>query len=192
MKTYLIATKNGDKYEITKALLERVLQSKVSFESLEEVNIEYEVMEKGSILERAEQKAREHWSHLNTGKKEKYSGVIGIDDGFSLNKNEEGDPNSKELTSKILQGEFVSKNQTVWLKRGFAVCNDNDLKSCSTSIPFTFLGSPENIAGKNGIYPLNCVLAPLGQSNPIEELNFEETTDYYLKFCAKDLKNLIN
>lgn len=40
MKTFLIATKNIDKYKITSALIENVLPDKFSFKNLSEAGIE--------------------------------------------------------------------------------------------------------------------------------------------------------
>lgn len=190
MKKLLIATKNNDKYSIVSALIGKVLSGDVSFHSLKDAGIGYDINEEGSILERSEQKAKVYWDYLDKERKSLYLAVIGIDDGFSIDREKEGDPNSKELTDKILAGGLVNPGDTIWIKRGFAIYNDNGLVSCLTSIPFVFLGNPENISREEGIYPLSSVLASVDGNVSIKDMNFDDTIRYYLEYCGQDLKKI--
>ena len=191
MKTLLIATKNDDKYRIASSLIGKILFDNFSFQNLKNAGIDYDITEVGSILERAEQKATEFWNILGNTNQNNYIATIGIDDGFSLIKDSEGDPNSKELTDKILNGKFIKQNDIIWLKRGFAIYNDSiGLKSCLTSIPFVYLGNPDNISRQEGIYPLSYVLCPIDKSVSMKDIEFKDAIQYYFKYCGDDLENL--
>jgi hypothetical protein len=188
MKNFLIATKNRDKYQIVSALIAKAVPEDVSFHILKDIDIE--ITEEGSILERAEQKARTYWEYLDKAERDKYTAVIGVDDGFSLSSEGAGDPNSKDLTDKILSGAFIKEGETIWIKRGFALYNNDGLKSCLTAIPFIFLGNPLNILRQEGVYPLSSVLGLVGRDIPVKDADFNDTISYYLKYCGDDLKRL--
>jgi len=194
MKKYLVATKNLDKYEIAKGLLADILSnSDCCFCNLKDLDVHYEITETGSIEERSRQKSAVFWEYIKKDKQiaEDICASVGIDDGFGLSRDEEGDPNSKQLTDKILTGHYLKEGELIWLKRGFAVCGEKlKLKSCLTSIPFVFLGNRSNIKREEGKYPLSSVLGSIGQKKTIIEMNFRESIEYYLKYCKSDLIEL--
>ena len=192
MKTILIATYNVDKYRIITALFNKVLRHKFSFKNIYDVGINFEIIEEGTIIKRAEQKAIEVWNHMKIDERKEYFATIGIDDGFSLNKDDEGDPNSKLVTEKILNGTFVKKNNTIWLKRGIALYNHQELNSVLTTIPFTFLGNPNNIKRQEGVYSLMEVLRPINGNTSLKETVIDDAIQYYLSYCYKDIKRLFN
>ncbi len=192
MKNFLIATKNIDKYQIASALIGKVFDKKFLFQNLNDLGIEHDIIEVGTILERAEQKAKMYWEYLDEVKRNNYIATIGIDDGFSLTESGDGDPNSKELTDKILSGKFIKQNETIWLKRGFAIYNDKGFKSCLTKIPFIFLGNPKNISRQEGVYPLSSVLSSTDKNITIKDMAFDEAIQYYFKYCGKDLAVLFS
>jgi hypothetical protein len=190
MKTILIGTYNLDKYRIITALFNEVLSNKYFFNSIYDVGINIKIVEKGSILNRAEQKAINIWNHIIICKQREYFASIGIDDGFSLEKDDEGDPNSKLVTEKILKGTFIKKNQTIWLKRGIALYNQQGLRSVLTTIPFKFLGNPNNIKRQEGAYSLMEVLKPINGNIALNEIKLDDAIHYYLSYCYNDLKRL--
>jgi len=190
MKNFLIATKNRDKYQIVSALMAKAIPEDISFHILKDVDIE--ITEEGSILERSEQKARIYWEYLDKTERDKYTAVIGVDDGFSLSLEGAGDPNSKDLTDKILSGSFVKEGEIIWIKRGFAVYNNEGLESCLTSIPFVFLGNPQSISRQEGVYPLSGVLGSVDKNVPIKDIDFDDAIQYYLKYCGKELERLFS
>lgn len=192
MKTILVATYNMDKYRIVTALISKVFCDKFWFKSISDVGIKLEVIEEGSIIQRAEQKAIDVWKNMNRTERKEYYATIGIDDGFSLKKDDEGDPNSKLLTDKILSGDFIKKNRTIWLKRGIALNNDQELYSVLTTIPFVFLGNPNNIKRQEGTYSLMQVLRPINGNYALNQIEFGEAIKYYSSYCNDDIKRLFN
>jgi hypothetical protein len=158
-----------------------------------DMNIDYDVEEVGTITQRAVQKAEIYWKYLIKNNLDKnFVAVIGIDDGIGLSKNDEGDPNSKELTDKILSGKFIEQGKNVWIKRAFAIYNDN-LKSnfCVTSIPLTFLGNHVDAIREEGKYPLSKVLAPINSTKTMSELPFTVAIDYTFKYSEEKLTLLL-
>jgi hypothetical protein len=192
MKPFLITTTNSDKYETLSELIRIILPYTISFHNLEDAGIKLEIVEKGSILERAEQKANETWKYLNEAHRNNFFISIGIDDGFSLIKDGKGDPDSKTLTDKILSGKYLKQKETIWLKRGIAYCNDHGQRSILTSIPFVFLGNPHNVKRQEGFYSLRKVLAPVHQELALDQMEFDATIQYYLHYCRNDLKSLFS
>ncbi|MGM0408092.1 MAG: hypothetical protein ACQERU_08905 [Bacteroidota bacterium] len=181
-----------DKYRIITALISLVLCDKIWFQSIIDAGIKFEISEEGSIIQRAEQKAIEVWKYMNRTERKKYFATIGIDDGFSLKKDDEGDPNSKLVTDKILSGTFIKKNRTIWLKRGIALYNEQGLNSILTTIPFVFLGNPNNIKHQEGAYSLMQVLRPINGNSALNEIEFDEAIQYYSSYCNNDIKRLFN
>jgi len=192
MKKLLIATKNIDKYKIVTSMLDKILLNKFSYSNLTNLNIDYDVEEMGTITERAVQKAKTYWKYLIENNLVKdFSAVIGVDDGIGLSKDDGGNPNSKELTDKILSGKFIEQNKNVWTKRAFAIYNDNLVKSCLTSIPLTFLGNHDNTIREDGKYPLSKVLAPINGDKTMSELPFTVAIDYTFKYSEEKLTSLL-
>jgi hypothetical protein len=188
----LIATKNDDKFAIAKALIDNVFPERFEFIGLNDIETDFDIEEIGSIEDRARDKARTYWTELNRLNKlnEMYA-AVGIDDGFSASADAPGDPNSKELTDKILSGAYLVKDETIWLKRAFAVANDElGILSAMTSIPFRYLGNSRGIVREEGVYPLSRALGPLGSSKTISQMDFNESIEYYLGYCKNELKKL--
>ncbi|MDD2656731.1 MAG: hypothetical protein PHQ18_04165 [Patescibacteria group bacterium] len=190
MKKLLIATRNQDKYKIIIALIEKVFPNHFTFESLADTNITYDIVEEGSILERAEQKAKEFWNCLNNQQKKDFFATIGVDDGFAISEEDLGDPNSKELTDQILSGSLVKENDFIWVKRGIALYNNTVLKSCMTSIPFIFLGNPNKVLREEGRFKSSYVLGAINTKILVQKMKFDDSINYYLKYCEEDLKHL--
>jgi hypothetical protein len=156
VKTFLVATKNKDKYKIAKALLEKIFPGRFSFASLIDIGITEEIDELGSIEDRARQKPEFYRNCADKQFPQKeISAVVGIDDGFGITEADEGDPNSKELTDQILSGSYLAEGKTIWLKRAFAISNDNGTRSIMTSIPFAFRGYAKNIKNNSFIFDTN-------------------------------------
>jgi hypothetical protein len=192
MKKLLIATRNNDKYKIATSLFEAVFPDTFTFENLNDTTITHDVIETGSILERAEKKAKEIWNILDEQQKKDYFASVGIDDGFSFTPDGDGDPNSKEITDQILSGQLLNQNDTIWLKRAFAFCNDSSIHSSLTTIPLIFQGNQKNIKRQEGVYPLSQVLSPKDQKLPLSDINFNDTIQYYLKYSGQEILNLLS
>ncbi len=189
-KKVLIATNNSDKYQSISALLEGVFPHKYDFMSLEDIAIYVNFIETGSIINRAIHKAKLCWECLEDTNQKEYFISIGVDDGFSLKKEDEGNSNSKSITDSILSGKLLSINETIWLKRGIAYYNDKSQGAIITSTPLIYKGNPNNIERIENTYPLRNVLAPLNSEKVQSQIEFENLIEYYLKYCRNDIEIL--
>jgi len=192
MDAVLIATKNNEKFETISSLIERVFPERFKYENVNDSGIDLDIIETGSVIERAQLKAIKYWEYLNKINQNKYFISIGIDDGFSLTKDGDGDPDSKKITDEILSGKLLQKRQAIWLKRGIVICNDKVQEAIITSIPFIFIGNPNNIKRVEGIYSLRNVLAPINQNIVQAQIKFNKLIEYYLFYCSDDIKYLFH
>lgn len=191
-KIILIATKNRDKFEIVSGILSRLGSDKYKFVSLYDLDVADDVEEKGTIINRARQKADFFEKIITKKKMPDIIAVLGIDDGLILPGKKKASSNSKELTDAILSGKLVSAGDVVQLARAFAlnVRGTNKRAVCTTGIPFKFLGSSWTIKRIEGKYPLNDVFGLCGNSKSVNSTGEEECFEYYLKHCRKELEGL--
>jgi hypothetical protein len=190
MKNILVATNNNDKYQSISALLEGVFPDKYIFNSLTDISISLDFIETGSIVNRALYKANLCWEYLKETNHKEYYISIGVDDGFSLEKENEGNSNSTLITDNILSGKFLRINETIWLKRGIAYCNDKSQGAIITTTPLVYKGNPNNIERIENTYPLRYVLAPLNSEKVQSQIEFETLIKYYLKYCRNEIEIL--
>jgi hypothetical protein len=192
MKKILIATKNKDKFVIVVDIFKKIGLQNYEFVNLHDLSIDDNIEETGDITQRAEQKAK---FYGNIAKKLSIAGlvaIIGIDDGIKLPKNDNANPNSKEITSGILSGELVEKGDIVWIVRAFViyVLETGKIVSSTTLIPFNFLGNSEDVKWMDEKYPLSLVLGRVNDFKPVAEISNKESSDYYLKYSKYPLQEM--
>lgn len=189
----LIATKNLDKYKIVTNLLLRC-NSNLKFYNLRDLNIDSNIKEVGTIADRAKQKALFYQKYLKQNSMiDNIDWVIGVDDGIGFSKKDEGNPNSKELTDKILSNQCVNTGDKVWIKRAYSVIGkNNQIMVCTTSIPFIFFGNRTSVKRQDNKYPLSRVFGVIDDNArlTIAEMDFNDSLDYYFKFSEKELCRL--
>jgi hypothetical protein len=187
----LIATTNEDKFRIVRAMVEDVIPDAYLI-SLKEAKLDGDVVEVGTMAERAVQKAkyfeeRAEWY----GRGNEFDAIMAIDDGLSI-QSQEARPNSKELTDRILLGEWPV-GSPVGVVRAFALIKRGELPRVElTTVPFTFVGNPSNLKREGGKYPLSRVLAPFGMERPVIELSTQEENAFNLSHSAEALKRLFS
>lgn len=187
----LVATRNKDKFEIVKRMVEAIVPD-AHLVSVADVNVSGDVVEVGTISERAVQKAqyfleRLEWSDCA----DDFDAVLAVDDGLRI-ANGEATPNSKELTDRILQEEWPP-GQSIEVVRSFALIKRGERPRVEiTSVPFVFLGNPLSIEREKGKYPLSSVLAPQGKDVPVIELSQHEEDEFNLSHTSEALLRLFD
>ncbi|MFA6096243.1 MAG: hypothetical protein WC788_01285 [Candidatus Paceibacterota bacterium] len=191
-KTILIATRNRDKFEIVSGILTRLGLNKYKYSSLYDLNVIEDVKEKGTIVNRAKQKADFFEKIVIKKKIPNIIAVLGIDDGLILPGKKRASSHSKELTGSILSGKLISVGDTVQLARAFAlnVLSPKKSRTCITKIPFRFLGSSQAVKRIEGKYPLNDIFGLCGNAKPVNSTSEEECFEYYLRYSEKELNGL--
>jgi hypothetical protein len=191
-KTILIATKNNDKFLIVAGMMKQLGLNNYKFISLHDLNIKEDLKEKGTISDRAKQKANFYQKIILKKKIAGITAVLGTDDGIKLPGRKTAASNSKQITDKILSGELISIGETVSISRAFSLnlTAGNARNACVTDIPYVFLGNEENIKREEEKYPLNRVLSLSNGKKPLAATNEKECLEYYLKHSRKELELL--
>lgn len=186
----LVATRNKDKFNLVKLLLESIVPH-INLVPLFDVDISDNMIEDGSIEERAVQKAKFFFSKLQNLKDgDQFEGVLGIDDGIQIG-DQAPSPNSKELTESIL-GEKYPKGTSIGIVRAFAlITKEGALRSTQSVIPFVFLGNENGVTRSEGQYPLSKVLAPFGMTVPFSQLSDEESNKFMLEYSKEGLTEIL-
>ncbi len=191
-KKILIATKNRDKFYIVVNMLKRLGLRDYTFLNLHDLNIHQKLKERGTLLNRAEQKANFYQKIIERKKVVKIVAVLGVDDGIKIEHRKIINSNSKKITDKILSGELVPTGEVIFIMRAFALSlvGNNKRAACVTNIPFVFLGNKMNIKREAEKYPLSRVFGLLNSDKTIIETSSKKCLDYYLKYSQKELSNL--
>lgn len=191
-KKILIATKNSDKFLIATGMLKELGLKDYEFVNLHGLNVRENIKEKGTILDRAKQKANFYQKVIVKNKIPGITAVLGIDDGIKLLSRKTIASNSKQMTDKILSGELVSVGEIVLIARAFALnlTENNTKDACITNMPFIFLGNKENTKREEEKYPLSRVFGLLNSKKSITATNEKECLKYYLRYSRKELNNL--
>lgn len=191
-KTILIATKNKDKFRTVSKILSHLHLGNFRFVDLHDLGVEDDIEERGSIIERAKQKADFYGGIVYKNKVSNVNAVLGIDDGLKLYGNEEILCNSKEITDGILSGKKIKKGDVIIVARAYALKPAKGIKThtCITEIPFQHIGNSEKIKRIEEIYPLNHVLGFVGEKRTIIKMPEDECIEYYCRYSKKDLKDL--
>lgn len=186
----VITSKNKDKINITKRLL-LIIRPDLEIFSLEDFDITKEYEERGSISDRASGKAN-FYKEILDKKNCEYDAVLGIDDGLAIPGFADDTPFSKELTDKILAGEYPIGTK-ILNKRAYAlVLSSGEEKNCIEENPFEFVGNKNNVKREEGVYPLTKVLSAVGYSETLAEMDNKQETEYYLKYARELLTELFS
>lgn len=185
----LVATRNYDKFGIVRRMVECVVTD-AHLQALSDTNIPGDVVEVGSIVERAAQKAEYFQDRLeHSGRSDEFDAVLAIDDGLRVGE-DEPTPNSKELTDKILRGEWP-KGTPITVVRAFALIRSGErVRTEVTEVPFDFLGNPSGVTREKGRYPLSQVLAPRGMDVSVSALPREIEDRFNLSHSTEAIKRL--
>jgi hypothetical protein len=101
----LVATRNRDKFEVVRQMVEQVI-SDATLISLSQANVSGDVLEVGTVPQRARQKAEYFVERLGRSERtDEFDAVLAVDDGIRI---AEGDvtPHSQEITDRILNGDW--------------------------------------------------------------------------------------
>ncbi len=191
-KLILIATKNKDKFLIVSNMLKRVGLKNYKFINLQSLKIHEDVKEKGTIMQRAKQKADFYQKIILEKKITEVIAILGIDDGIKLFNRKRINSNSKEIADGILSGKLSSIGNIIFVVRAFALnLMDNKIQTtCITHIPFVFLGNIKNVKRNKEKYPLSHVFGMQNRKKSIIETSEKECLEYYLKYSKKELIKL--
>lgn len=182
----LVATKNTDKFR----LLAEVFAI-AGFPRLIPIDRDYRPRrEVGDIMARARQKAvsvpKQTWM-------KSYDGVLGVDDGLSLN----GGPvsaHSKSLTDRILRGDACEVGDAVAIVRAHAiVLRERPTRPlvAVAEIPFTFVGNPLGVRrpSKGGL-PLLHVLGASGSHESLHSAGPQQLVEYFFQHSVASVRSL--
>lgn len=187
----LVATRNVDKYHIVRRMIEAAVPD-AFLASLEDAQVPGDVVEVGTIQERAVQKAVYFSSQLELlGRDDEFEAVLAVDDGMSID-GQEASPNSKELTDEILGGRWPV-GTSVAIVRALALVKRGERPRVeTTTVPFTFSGNDANTRRESGRYPLSEVLTPEGEARPVCHLSQEEEDRFNLRHSAEAIEALFS
>lgn len=182
----LVATRNRDKFEIVKRLVQNAIKDSVLV-SLASTDIDGDVVEVGTIRERAIQKAKFfHQRCRDLGVQDEFAGTLAVDDGLAID-GADASPNSKELTDKILDSAW-EVGTTINVVRAYAlIIGDEVPRAVETHVPFEFLGNADGVKREDGQYPLSKVLGIPGGKHPMSELSPEQEDGHYSKFTNEQI-----
>lgn len=191
-KKILIATKNKDKFIMVSGMLKKSGLEDFKFINLHDLNIQEDIEEKGSILNRAKQKADFFSDIIFKMKIIDIMAVLGVDDGLVLPGSKKIISNSKETTDRILEGKIISDGEIITIAKAYALNlpDINTQKTCISSIPYIYLGNKENIKREEKGYILSYVVGMLGSKSPLSAASDEECLNYYLKYSRTELSKL--
>lgn len=191
-KKILIATKNVNKFSIVSDLLKKAGLENYEFINLHDLSIEEDLEEKGSILNRAKQKADFFTEVIKKKKINDIAAVLGKDDGLILPGRKKIFSNSKETTDQILEGKIILAGEIITVASAYALnfLDKNIQKTCVIKHSYIYLGNKENIRRKEGMYVLNYVVGFLGSKKPLSAESEEECLNYYYKYSKKELNEL--
>lgn len=179
--TILVATQNKDKFCIVVDILERIGSQKYNYVSLVNFNITEDVKESGTTEERAKQKVL---FYKNICEKKNLLGnviaIVGVDDGIFIKKEGFSTAESKEITDQILSGTRINIGDEIDIRRSYFLTNikTKEELSCTTNIPFQFLGNPNGITRQSGKYPLSYVIGHLNSDVKVADNSNNSNIDY--------------
>ncbi len=187
----LVATRNRDKFNIVKRLVEATVPD-AHLVFLGDTPISGDVVEAGSIHERARQKAVYFWGRLEWSTiADDFDSVLAVDDGLSVG-GAEATPHSKEMTERILSEAWPTGTK-VDVVRAFCLIRRGEVPRVElTAIPFVFVGNPHGVQREDGTYPLSQVLSPEGMAQPVSQLTNDEEDAFYLRHSREPLVALFS
>ena len=186
----LVATRNKDKYDIVRRMVEAIIPDAHTV-SLDEADVSGDVVEVGSIAQRAAQKALYFLERLQLADRVgEFDGILAVDDGLSIG-GDEATPNSKELTDRILRSEWPIGTSIAVIRAFSLVKRGEQARIEITTVPFSFIGNNSGIIRESGKYPLSQVLAPQGSMSPVSQMSKEEEDAFNLAHSSEALSRLL-
>jgi hypothetical protein len=187
-KRILLATQNHDKFKIVSTLLTNIGFVGYEFDYLGSINLGHiDIEETGTILDRAEQKARYLKSYL--GEKNQYRCIIGIDDGVLIKGQME--ETVKKLLPAIFSGELLAEGEVIYNCRAFfAISDDGREAGAEVKIPFKYKKTNDPIPPHDRSYPLSHTLTPANSDTFICDMQSGEEQKYYAEQCQPELVGL--
>ena len=187
MDKILIATKNKDKFEIVKRILNTILEN-CEYYSLYDLNeIVKDEKEIGNVQQRAYAKAKQVYDNI---KENEFMYIIGIDDGIEM----KGKiiENVKEYINDIIEDRYLKEGEIVSVVRAYCFMNiHGNYKTVTTKIPFEYKKLNKKIEIKQNSYPLSNVLKPLDSNKTVVEMEDNESNEYYLKYSKSVIEEIL-
>ena len=187
MEKILIATKNKDKFEIVKRILDSIHGKDYEYYNLYDIKDLYKNdKESGTVQERAYNKAKEIFLNI---KNNDFKYIIGIDDGIKM----KGiiRENVKDYIEDIINNKYLKEGEQVEIVRSYCfMSQDGNNNIVTTQIPFIYHKLNNRIEIKENSYPLSNVLIPLNSCKTVAEMNKEENNLYYLKYSEQEIKEV--
>ena len=187
MEKILIATKNKDKFEIVKRILNKIDEEKYEYYNLYDIkNLNKDEKEIGNIEERAYYKANQIYSSIE---KNDFKYIIGIDDGIKM----KGTliENINDYIEDIINDRYLIEGEQVEIVRAYCFMKQNgEYNIVKTEIPFKYQKLKQKIELKENSYPLSNVLMPLEFNKTVSEMKNEESNQYYLKYSEEIIKEV--
>jgi inosine/xanthosine triphosphate pyrophosphatase family protein len=183
MKTILLATQNEAKIKLFSKLITDVC-GEFEFVNLKELGIEADVLESGTIEERARQKAKFYFqktAEMGHG----FDYVLGSDDGIEIPGIVGANAETKKIVSQIINDNLIQIGQSVNILRAFCFVSKLGLKELITKIPLKYIGNKEQIAKITGQYPLSFLLSHIDKNQAIVDTSVEQITIYNLKYSNR-------
>ncbi|MDD3190157.1 MAG: hypothetical protein PHI66_00460 [Candidatus Pacebacteria bacterium] len=143
--------------------------------------------EHGSSINKALEKALH--SYKEAGRRGNIDIYVGADDRMKYEGSEDGD-DSKSVVDRILRGEILKEGELLIIVRAFAFLDrqGNMIDKFETEIPYKFMGNSAGVRREDFKYPLNHVIAALGESKSLYEMGDEKAMDYYLRYSEEKIK----
>lgn len=186
MKSILLATQNESKIKLLTKLITDVC-GEFKFINLKELGIDDEVLETGTIEERAKDKAQFYLQKaMKIGHEFDY--VLGSDDGIEIPGIIAPTAETKKIVSQIINQNLIQSEQEVNILRAFCFISKFGRKELVTKIPLKYIGD-EQIAKITGKYPLSFLLSHIDKNQAIADNLPEKITIYNLKYSS-ELRNL--
>lgn len=190
MKEILIATTNKDKFRIVTYLLKKAGLDNYEYKSLEDINYDGpDKKEQGTIVARAENKARVVKDYLDINNSNNFEFIIGIDDGIFIKGALQ--ENIKDYVRKILYESYLDNSEEFAFYRAYClITNSNRVIKTETKIPYTYKFK-DGAELKANSYPLSQVSVPLGYEVALTDLSNNEEDEYAWKYSKEKLLEFI-
>ncbi|MBR2704470.1 MAG: hypothetical protein IKE91_03275 [Clostridia bacterium] len=191
MNKILIATTNVDKYSVVTYLLKKAGLDDYLYQSLNDINYDGpDKKEKGTIAERAENKAKVVKEYLDDNNINDFEFIIGIDDGIFIKGALQ--ENIKDYIKKILYENFLSDGEEYAFYRAYClISKSGDIFKTETKTPYSYKYK-DGAAFYENAYPLSQVSVPNGYDIAVAELSEEEGNEYAWRYAKDKLNELVN
>lgn len=194
MKKIIIATGNQDKFKQIAELLTTLNINTNQFLNLDDLKINNNQTEIGTLAERAKQKAFNCLSQIKESDYSNYLCIVANDTGTKLPTLNIETAESKKIASEILKGKLVNVGDPIYYVYSYAfiLFPDQKLITAEIEIPFTYLGNPNNLEMVEGQNIMGQVKALVGQKIPHSQIPENEVIEYRLKFLREKFSPIID